>query len=75
MLNFNFDSNFKKEIFGELGNFDENMPACEDYELWLRITAKYQILFNAEYLTTKFGGHIDQLSKNIRLWIVFVFMH
>lgn len=53
----------KKEILVELGNFDENLPACEDYELWLRITAKYQILFNAEYLTTKFGGHIDQLSK------------
>ena len=51
-----------KSIFDELGNFDESMPACEDYDLWLRITAKYPILFLDELLTTRFGGHDDQLS-------------
>lgn len=52
----------KKSLFSKIGNFDETMQACEDYELWLRITAKYNILFINEYLTTKFGGHKDQLS-------------
>ncbi len=53
----------KKEIFAELGNFDETIPACEDYDLWLRVTAKYPVLLHHENLTTKFGGHKDQLSK------------
>ena len=53
----------RKEIFAELGCFDEEMPACEDYDFWLRVTAKYPVLFLDEHLTTKFGGHEDQLSK------------
>lgn len=52
-----------KSIFTELGDFDESMPACEDYDFWLRITAKYPVLFLDEYLTTKHGGHADQLSR------------
>jgi len=52
-----------RDIFAELGVFDEDMPACEDYDLWLRVTAKYPVLFDPEYLITKFGGHEDQLSK------------
>ena len=27
----------KKKLFEELGGFDETLPACEDYDLWLRI--------------------------------------
>lgn len=53
----------KKEIFNKVGLFDINLPACEDYDLWLRITALYPILFCNEYLITKFGGHLDQLSQ------------
>ena len=53
----------KKEIFDKVGLFDINLPACEDYDLWLRITALYPILFCNEYLITKFGGHSDQLSQ------------
>jgi glycosyltransferase involved in cell wall biosynthesis len=53
----------KKEIFTKIGLFDINLPACEDYDLWLRITALYPILFANEYLITKFGGHPDQLSQ------------
>lgn len=52
-----------KSLFEELGNFDESMLACEDYDLWLRFTAKNETLFHPEHLTTKFGGHADQLSK------------
>jgi glycosyltransferase involved in cell wall biosynthesis len=50
-------------LFQELGSFDESMPACEDYDLWLRLTSKYKVLLHPEYLITKFGGHQDQLSK------------
>jgi glycosyltransferase involved in cell wall biosynthesis len=52
-----------KQVFDDLGLFDEELPACEDYDMWLRITAKYPVLFIDEALTNKFGGHEDQLSK------------
>ncbi|MBL6621960.1 MAG: glycosyltransferase [Rickettsiales bacterium] len=52
-----------QDIIEDIGLFDENLPACEDYDYWLRVTAKYKTLFLPEYLTTKFGGHADQLSQ------------
>jgi GT2 family glycosyltransferase len=52
-----------KELLFEVGLFDQSLPACEDYDLWLKITAQYPVLFLNKLLTTKFGGHADQLSK------------
>ncbi len=52
-----------RKIFHEVGNFDENLPVCEDYDLWLRITLKFPVGFVSEQLVVKYGGHIDQLSK------------
>jgi glycosyltransferase involved in cell wall biosynthesis len=26
----------KKQLFEEVGGFDENLPACQDYDLWIR---------------------------------------
>lgn len=52
-----------KPLFWECGGFDETLPACEDYDLWLKITAKHKIGFVKKTLVTKFGGHSDQLSK------------
>ena len=55
-----------RSVFESVGNFDESLPACEDYDLWLRIFHKYPIgLVNAP-LVTKYGGHADQLSR--RYW-------
>ncbi len=53
----------EKRIFETLGYFDEALPACEDYDLWLRICARYPVLYIDEPLTIKHGGHADQLSK------------
>jgi len=52
-----------KSIFDNVGLFDESFLACEDYELWLRICARYPVLFVEIPLLRKYGGHIDQLSK------------
>jgi len=52
-----------RELFNQFGGFDVNMPACEDYDLWLRITAKHSIGLLNENLLTKYGGHSDQLSQ------------
>jgi len=53
-----------RHIFSELGVFDEDLPACEDYDLWLRITAPYPVLFITDPLILKYGGHSDQLSRH-----------
>lgn len=53
----------RRDIFEELNGFDEDLPTCEDYDLWLKITSKYPIGFVNKNLVTKFGGHNDQLSK------------
>ena len=52
-----------RKVFQEVGVFDESLPVCEDYDLWLRITPKFPVGFVSEQLVVKYGGHIDQLSK------------
>ncbi len=52
-----------RTVFEAVGLFDESLPACEDYDLWLRITAHYPVLFIEEPLIVKHGGHEDQLSR------------
>ena len=49
-------------VLDNVGDFDESLPACEDYDLWLRLTANYPVLFLEEPLINKYGGHEDQLS-------------
>ena len=50
-------------LFDEIGLFDETLPACEDYDLWLRLCSRYPVLYIEEALITKYGGHDDQLSR------------
>jgi glycosyltransferase involved in cell wall biosynthesis len=53
-----------REVFAEVGFFDESLPVCEDYDLWLRIGYRYSIGLIEEPLTIKHGGHPDQLSSS-----------
>jgi len=50
-------------LLEEVGLFDESLPACEDYDLWLRIAARYPFHYFSDKLTVKRGGHEDQLSR------------
>jgi len=52
-----------QSLFDEVGIFDESLPACEDYDLWLRICSSNPVLFVDSALLEKTGGHEDQLSK------------
>ncbi len=54
----------KKSLFEIKGNFDENLPACEDYDLWLRISSTIPVYLIDTPLIIKRGGHSDQLSGN-----------
>ena len=56
-----------REVFQKIGLFDESLPACEDYDLWLRITSKYPVLLVDEPLIEKRAGHDDQLSREAGL--------
>jgi glycosyltransferase involved in cell wall biosynthesis len=53
----------KKRLFEEVGGFDEQLPACEDYDLWLRISCRCPVHLIDTPLIIKRGGHADQLSK------------
>lgn len=50
-------------VFEDVGTFDEDFVVCEDYDLWLKITAKYPVGFISSPVIKKFGGHADQLSR------------
>jgi glycosyltransferase involved in cell wall biosynthesis len=52
----------KRSVLDEEGLFDENLPACEDYDLWLRIAYRYPIHLIKRPLVVKEGGSPDQLS-------------
>lgn len=52
-------------VLEDVGLFDESLPACEDYDLWLRISCKYKVALIDENLIVKHGGHTDQLSRSI----------
>ena len=53
----------RRTLWDRLGGFDESLPACEDYDLWLRLTAVVPVGFLPERLVIKRGGHADQLSR------------
>jgi len=52
-----------RSVFQEIGDFDEQLPACEDYDLWLRLTCRWPVSLIPEALVVKEGGHSDQLSS------------
>jgi glycosyltransferase involved in cell wall biosynthesis len=51
-----------RELFDQVGLFDEKLPACEDYDLWLRVTARFTVGLLEEKLIIRYAGHEDQLS-------------
>lgn len=57
----------RRELFTRYGFFDETLPCCEDYDLWLRVGCKEPFLLVPEPLTCKEGGRPDQLSAVHRL--------
>lgn len=53
----------QKALFDIVGLFDETLPACEDYDLWLRTSCRFPVFLVDVPLVVKRGGHPDQLSR------------
>jgi glycosyltransferase involved in cell wall biosynthesis len=51
-----------RSLIDEHKGFDESLPACEDYDLWLKITCTIPVGLVPEPFIVKQGGHADQLS-------------
>jgi glycosyltransferase involved in cell wall biosynthesis len=53
----------RRVLFDRVGEFDVTLPACEDYDLWLRISCRFPVYLIDTPLIIKRGGHNDQLSS------------
>jgi len=56
----------RRDVFDELGLFDDTLPVCEDYDYWLRYCSRYPVIYVESPQLIKHGGHQDQLSR--RYW-------
>ncbi len=57
----------EKATLLSLGAFDPALPACEDYDLWLRLCHRFPVFYIDAPLITKYGGHEDQLSRRFEV--------
>ncbi len=53
----------QRTLLDKVGLFDESLPACEDYDLWLRIASRYPVGLIEKPYIIKYGGHADQRSR------------
>ncbi len=51
-----------KDLLNAVGDFDESLEVCEDYDLWLRVAQSYPIGLVDKKLIIKYAGHDNQLS-------------
>lgn len=56
----------RRSLLDETALFDEGLPVCEDYDLWLRIACRYPVHLIQDRLVVKEGGAPDQLSSRFR---------
>lgn len=59
----------KKDVFEQVGGFDNISQGAEDYEMWLRIASKFKINSLSTPLV-KYRVHISNDSKNIEKSVV-----
>lgn len=56
----------KKECFDNVGEFDENLPARQDYDMWIKISRKYKFNFiNSKLAYVYRDGH-EAISSNYK---------
>jgi glycosyltransferase involved in cell wall biosynthesis len=53
---------FRREVYADIGGFDESLRTAEDLDFHLRIARRWQIGVNDEVLARAIRGHSDGLS-------------
>lgn len=55
----------RKSCFTDVGDYDVSLRTCEDYDLWLRISAKYEFLYLDEvtYRYRQWAGQVSVSSN------------
>jgi len=56
---------YRKNILSEVGGFDPRLPACEDYDLYLRIALKYPVGCHAE-VAALYRQHPTNMSRKLQ---------
>ncbi|MEO6094429.1 MAG: glycosyltransferase family A protein [Fibrobacteria bacterium] len=51
-----------RDLYRAVGGFNPEFPACEDFEMWLRITWNHPVGLLPKPMLVRYGGHADQLS-------------
>jgi len=57
----------KRSILEEAGGFDTHLPACEDYDLWLRLAVKHRIVRIPEVLA--YYRHHGEAQMTSKQWM------
>lgn len=57
---------YRRDLLVACGGFDEAFRACEDYELYLRLTKQYMIHGYAE-VVAEYRQHSENMSHDVRL--------
>ena len=57
------------EVITESGLFDEGFPSFQDYDLWVRVSKKYNFDFAEEYLAVKHQHTDGQITTNLKFRI------
>ena len=53
----------RREVFEDIGFFDESLHSCEDWDMWLRISKKYLVFPVREYLV-QYREHQNTMSAD-----------
>jgi len=63
---------FDRDFWSEVGPFDETLPACEDYDLWLRTLIRPPVGLYRGKLVCKTGGHVISSPAKSSGWTCIV---
>lgn len=62
---------FRRNAFEQVGLFNETLPVCEDYDLYLRMARRFPIVFYDD-VVAEYRRHANNMSRNAGLMLTTV---
>lgn len=59
---------YRRSVLREVGGFDETLPACEDYDVYLRIARRHEIAAGSE-LVAEYRQHDENMSNDTEMML------